>query len=86
MNNYESFGSNIADAHKGAQTGASGGKTGAGGNTDYLDKGLNDVEQKYGGKYYDADKVKPANKKITDKVKDKFHTMTGHNMPGSGDH
>ncbi|KAL4866742.1 hypothetical protein BDV12DRAFT_130262 [Aspergillus spectabilis] len=78
MNNFAQFGSNIADKQKeGGQTGASGGQT------DYLDKGLNSAEQKYGGKYYDSEKVKPANKKATDKIKDKFHDMTGHKLPGT---
>ncbi|KAL2855376.1 hypothetical protein BJY01DRAFT_243339 [Aspergillus pseudoustus] len=74
MNNFEQFGSNVADKQKGeSQTGASGGQA------DYLDKGLNSAEQRVGGQYYDADKVKGPNKKVTDKIKDKFHSMTGHN-------
>ncbi|KAL4762404.1 uncharacterized protein BDW70DRAFT_158731 [Aspergillus foveolatus] len=77
MNNFAQFGSHLSDQHQGQQTGASGGKTGSAGQTDYIDKGLNDAEQKYGGKYYDAEKVKPANK-IGDKVKGKFHDMTGY--------
>ncbi|KAL4915819.1 hypothetical protein BDW62DRAFT_118620 [Aspergillus aurantiobrunneus] len=84
MNNFQEFGSNLANQAKGGQqTGASGGETSSAGQTDYLDKGLNSAEQKVGGQYYDAEKVKPANKKITDKVKDKFHSMTGHNLPGT---
>ncbi|KAL4748194.1 hypothetical protein BDW72DRAFT_159363 [Aspergillus terricola var. indicus] len=83
MNNFAQFGSHLSDQHQGQQTGASGGRTGSAGQTDYLDKGLNDAEQKYGGKYYDSEKVKPVNKKIGDKVKGKFHDMTGHNMPGA---
>jgi hypothetical protein len=94
MNNFAQFGSHLSDQHQGQQTGASGGRTGSAGQTDYLDKGiwsqtnikgrwlmnagLNDAEQKYGGKYYDAEKVKPVNKKIGDKVKGKFHDMTGY--------
>ncbi|KAL3466124.1 hypothetical protein BJX64DRAFT_284705 [Aspergillus heterothallicus] len=78
MNNFEQSGSNLADKQKnGGQTGSSGGQT------DYLDKGLNTAEQRVGGQYYDAERMKEPNKKITDKVKDKFHSMTGHNVPGS---
>lgn len=40
--------------------------------------GLNQVEQKYGGEYYDAEKMKAPNKKVTDTVKDKFHEATGY--------
>lgn len=45
--------------------------------------GLNQVEQKYGGEYYDAEKMKEPNKKITDTVKDKFHEATGYISPCS---
>lgn len=40
--------------------------------------GLNQAEQRAGGQYYDADKMKGPNKKITDKIKDKFHETTGY--------
>ncbi|KAJ0423602.1 hypothetical protein BJY00DRAFT_309842 [Aspergillus carlsbadensis] len=78
MNNFSEFGSNLADKQAGGgQTGSSGGQT------DYLDKGLNSAEERVGGQYYDENKMKNPNKKVTDKVKDKFHSMTGHNMPGT---
>lgn len=40
--------------------------------------GLNQAEQRAGGEHYDAEKMKGPNKKITDKVKDKFHETTGY--------
>lgn len=40
--------------------------------------GLNQAEQKAGGKYYDQDKVKGVNKTVGDKVKDKFQEVTGY--------
>ncbi|KAL4814673.1 hypothetical protein BDW67DRAFT_165395 [Aspergillus spinulosporus] len=83
MKKFTQFGSHLSEQHQDQQTGASGGKNGSAGQTDYLDKGLNDAEQKYGGKYYNAEKVKPVNKKIGDKVKSKFHDITGHNLPGT---
>ncbi|OJJ60444.1 hypothetical protein ASPSYDRAFT_87029 [Aspergillus sydowii CBS 593.65] len=75
--NFEKAGANPANQGKGGQTG------GGGGQADYLDKGLNQAEQRAGGQYYDADKMKGPNKKITDKIKDKFHETTGHNLPGT---
>ncbi|KAL2814153.1 hypothetical protein BJX63DRAFT_431556 [Aspergillus granulosus] len=77
MNNFEPIGDNLANKQKtGGQTDSSGGQT------DYLDKGLNAAEQRIGGQYYDADKMKEPNKKFTDKFKDKFHSLTGHHLPG----
>ncbi|KAL5333529.1 hypothetical protein BJX70DRAFT_380738 [Aspergillus crustosus] len=86
MNNLSEMGSKIAKEQMQGAKGGQGGEAGAGGSggqSDYLDKGLNSAEQKYGGKYYDAEKVKPANKKATDKIKEKFHSVTGHNLPGT---
>jgi hypothetical protein len=40
MNNFAQFGSHLSDQHQGQQTGASGGRTGSTGQTDYLDKGI----------------------------------------------
>ncbi|KAI9367885.1 hypothetical protein BJX61DRAFT_547056 [Aspergillus egyptiacus] len=76
MNNFSRF-ANSQDKEPGSQTGESGGQT------DYLDKGLNDAEKKYGGKYYDEEKVKGPNKKVSDRIKSKFHDLTGHDLPGS---
>ncbi|KAL4784788.1 hypothetical protein BJX76DRAFT_356773 [Aspergillus varians] len=79
MDNLKNIG-NLAGGGKQAdqgQTGASGGQA------DYLDKGLNSAEKKYGGKYYDEEKMKGTNKKVTDTVKDKFQEVTGHKLPGT---
>ncbi|BCS21972.1 uncharacterized protein APUU_30197S [Aspergillus puulaauensis] len=78
--NFGKAGANLMNQAKGGgHTGGGGG----GGQADYLDKGLNQAEQRVGGEHYDAEKMKGPNKKITDKVKDKFHETTGHNLPGT---
>ncbi|KAL3482178.1 hypothetical protein BJX99DRAFT_252894 [Aspergillus californicus] len=71
MNNFEQFGSNLANKEGEGQTGASGG------NTDYVNKGLNEGEKRVGGQYYDEKKMEGPNKKASEKIKDKFHQMTG---------
>ncbi|KAL2852559.1 hypothetical protein BJX68DRAFT_265450 [Aspergillus pseudodeflectus] len=78
MNKFAHLGSNFGHKQEnGGQTGSSGGQT------DYLDKGLNNAEQRVGGQHYDEEKMKKPNKKVTDKIKDVFHGKTGHNMPGT---
>ncbi|KAL2867335.1 uncharacterized protein BJX67DRAFT_381049 [Aspergillus lucknowensis] len=72
------------DKAKGGGGEADGGQAGtSGGQGDFLDKGLQNAEQRVAGKYYDEEKMKGANKKITDKIKDKFQSITGHKLPGT---
>ncbi|KAJ5538775.1 uncharacterized protein N7503_006720 [Penicillium pulvis] len=53
----------------------------AAGNEDYLDKGLDSVEKKYGGGKVDPAKMRSTNEKITDTVREKFEGATGKNVP-----
>ncbi|KAI9700316.1 MAG: hypothetical protein M1836_002331 [Candelina mexicana] len=49
---------------------------------DYLDKGLDAVEKKYGGaKFQDPNKNRAMNEKITDKIRYFFEKMTGKKVP-----
>ncbi|KAL1301640.1 hypothetical protein AAFC00_005863 [Neodothiora populina] len=49
------------------------------GQEDYLDKGLDAVEKKYGGK--DPSAMRSTNEKITDKARGLFEKATGKNVP-----
>ncbi|KAJ5909431.1 hypothetical protein N7504_004074 [Penicillium tannophilum] len=53
----------------------------AAGNEDYLDKGLDSVEKKYGGGKVDPAKMRSTNEKITDTAREKFEGATGKNIP-----
>ncbi|KAI9712877.1 MAG: hypothetical protein M1812_006746 [Candelaria pacifica] len=49
---------------------------------DYLDKGLDSIEKKYGGaKFQDPNKNRAMNEKITDKIRSVFEKMTGKKVP-----
>jgi len=51
---------------------------------DYLDKGLDKVEQMFGkksGHQVDPNKMRSTNEKITDKIRDTFEKTTGKNVP-----
>ncbi|KAL4809881.1 hypothetical protein BDV18DRAFT_129802 [Aspergillus unguis] len=80
MNNITDAASKFSGGQQGGQAGSGGG---AAGGQDYLDKGLNNAEQRVGGQYYDEEKMKGTNKKVTDKVKDLFQEKTGHKLPGT---
>ncbi|KAL2825037.1 hypothetical protein BDW59DRAFT_146740 [Aspergillus cavernicola] len=75
--------SNIVNSQKGGGQAGGGGGGASGGQSDFLNKGLNDAEKKVGGQYYDEKKMEGTNKKVTDKVKDKFQNVTGHKLPGT---
>lgn len=53
-----------------------------GDNRDYLDKGLDAVEKKFGGKRFQdpnaAQKNRAMNEKITDKIRSLFEKATGY--------
>lgn len=53
------------------------------GNEDYLDKGLDAVEKKFGGQYGlgDPAKSRSVNEKITDGARNLFEKATGKNVP-----
>ncbi|KAF2466756.1 uncharacterized protein BDR25DRAFT_236650 [Lindgomyces ingoldianus] len=52
------------------------------GNEDYLDRGLDSVEKKFGGSMgQDANKNRGINEKITDGARDMFEKTTGKNVP-----
>ncbi|OJD34668.1 uncharacterized protein BKCO1_2100075 [Diplodia corticola] len=49
---------------------------------DYLDKGLDAAEKKYGGSMgQDTQKNRAMNEKITDGIRDKFESATGKDVP-----
>jgi len=53
------------------------------GNEDYVDKGLDAVEKKFGGQYGlgDSAKNRSVNEKITDGARNLFEKATGKNVP-----
>ncbi|KAH7378674.1 hypothetical protein BKA66DRAFT_421149 [Pyrenochaeta sp. MPI-SDFR-AT-0127] len=52
------------------------------GQKDYLDKGLDAAEKKYGGSAgQNADKNRAVNEKITDGARNVFEKATGKNVP-----
>ncbi|KAJ5459535.1 uncharacterized protein N7458_001087 [Penicillium daleae] len=53
----------------------------AAGNEDYLDKGLDSAERKFGGGKVDPAKMRSTNEKITDGAREQFEKMTGKNVP-----
>ncbi|EXJ85742.1 hypothetical protein A1O1_06110 [Capronia coronata CBS 617.96] len=48
---------------------------------DYLDKGLDAAEKKFGQGKVDPTKQRSTNEKITDKARDLFEKTTGKNIP-----
>ncbi|KAF2737940.1 hypothetical protein EJ04DRAFT_421793, partial [Polyplosphaeria fusca] len=51
-------------------------------NEDYVDKGLNAAEKKFGGAWgQDAHKNRAVNEKITDGARDMFEKATGKKVP-----
>jgi len=60
----------------GPQTGATGT-----GQEDYLDKGVDALEKKFGQGKVDPAKERGVNEKVTDFARDKFEKMTGKNVP-----
>ncbi|KAL1630913.1 hypothetical protein SLS56_004726 [Neofusicoccum ribis] len=51
-------------------------------NEDYLDKGLDATEKKYGGSMgQNTEKNRAMNEKITDTAREKFESLTGKNVP-----
>ncbi|MCJ1326074.1 hypothetical protein MMC10_002738 [Thelotrema lepadinum] len=62
----------------GQTTGTTGGNPGQ---EDYLDKGLDGVETKFGGGKIDPAKQRGMNEKITDFARDKFEKSTGKDVP-----
>ncbi|KAL8951397.1 MAG: hypothetical protein Q9222_002618 [Ikaeria aurantiellina] len=54
---------------------------GGGGQEDYLDKGLDSVEKKFGGGKIDPEKQRGMNEKATDFARDKFEKTTGKDVP-----
>ncbi|CAF9935128.1 MAG: hypothetical protein ALECFALPRED_006310 [Alectoria fallacina] len=53
----------------------------AGGQEDYLDKGLDAVEKKFGQGKIDPQKERGVNEKITDKARGMFEKATGKHVP-----
>ncbi|KAE8381534.1 hypothetical protein BDV26DRAFT_255351 [Aspergillus bertholletiae] len=60
-----------------------GGGAGAGQNEDYVDKGLDSLETKYGHGKVDPHnaKVRQTNERITDSARNKFESVTGKHVP-----
>lgn len=50
---------------------------------DYVDKGLDSLEKKFGGGKIDpnSSKMRSTNEKITDGAREKFESMTGKKVP-----
>ncbi|MCJ1256708.1 hypothetical protein MMC24_004532 [Lignoscripta atroalba] len=53
----------------------------AGGSEDYVDKGLDAAEKKFGGGKVDPAKQRGMNEKITDKATGMFEKATGKDVP-----
>ncbi|KAL2057690.1 hypothetical protein ABVK25_002074 [Lepraria finkii] len=51
------------------------------GQEDYLDKGLDAVEKKFGQGKVDPTKERGVNEKVTDKARGMFEKMTGKHVP-----
>ncbi|CAG7988655.1 unnamed protein product [Penicillium olsonii] len=59
----------------------SGSNSGAQGQEDYVDKGLDAVEKKFGGGKVDPAKMRSTNEKITDAGREQFEKATGKKVP-----
>lgn len=55
--------------------------TGGQGQEDYLDKGLDAAEKKFGGGKIDPEQKRGLNEKITDKARGMFEKATGKDVP-----
>jgi len=53
----------------------------AGQQEDYLDKGLDAAEKRFGQGKVDPAKQRSTNEKVTDKARDMFEKATGKNVP-----
>ncbi|MCJ1485602.1 hypothetical protein MMC06_005777 [Schaereria dolodes] len=53
----------------------------AGGQEDYLDKGVDAAEKKFGGGKIDPQKERGVNEKVTDQARGMFEKVTGKNVP-----
>ncbi|KAF6219218.1 hypothetical protein HO133_005043 [Letharia lupina] len=53
----------------------------AGGQEDYLDKGLDAAEKKFGQGKVDPQKERGVNEKVTDKARGMFEKATGKHVP-----
>ncbi|KAJ5561246.1 hypothetical protein N7535_004287 [Penicillium sp. DV-2018c] len=70
-------------AHKlgGHKDSGSGSGSGSQGKEDYVDKGLNSAEKKFGGGKVDPEKMRSTNEKITDAGRGQFEKATGKDVP-----
>ncbi|KAJ5861896.1 uncharacterized protein N7529_009206 [Penicillium soppii] len=57
------------------------GSNSAGGQEDYVDKGLDSLERKFGGGKVDPAKMRSTNEKITDTGREQFEKATGKKVP-----
>ncbi|KAJ5593925.1 uncharacterized protein N7459_000133 [Penicillium hispanicum] len=57
------------------------GSSAGGQQQDYLDKGLEAVEKKFGGGKIDPAKMRSTNEKITDGAREQFEKATGKKVP-----
>jgi len=55
--------------------------SGSGQNEDYLDKGLDYAEKKFGQGKVDPNKMRSTNEKITDYARNMFQKVTGKDVP-----
>ncbi|KAJ5572415.1 hypothetical protein N7450_009399 [Penicillium hetheringtonii] len=67
----------------GSKKESSSGSSGSAGQEDYLDKGLDALESKFGGGKVDphSDKMRQTNEKITDGAREQFEKSTGKHVP-----
>ncbi|KAJ5135004.1 uncharacterized protein N7515_004282 [Penicillium bovifimosum] len=66
--------------HKSSGSG-DGAASGSQGQEDYVDKGLNTAEKKFGGGKVDPEKMRSTNEKVTDTGREQFEKATGKNVP-----
>ncbi|KAL8708789.1 MAG: hypothetical protein Q9220_006350 [cf. Caloplaca sp. 1 TL-2023] len=75
MDKLKDMAGKAAGGSSGEQKPAQGG---GGGQEDYLDKGLDSAEKKFGGGKIDPEKQRAMNEKGTDFARDKFEKTTGY--------
>ncbi|PLB53528.1 hypothetical protein P170DRAFT_131759 [Aspergillus steynii IBT 23096] len=83
MDKLSGLASKLGGKHKDESKGSgeAGGSGGSNDQKDYLDKGLDSVERKFGGGKIDPDKMRDTNEKITDTAREKFEGATGKKVP-----
>ncbi|CAK49045.1 hypothetical protein CBS63078_6065 [Aspergillus niger] len=81
MDKLSGLASKLGGGNKSGGDAQGSGSSGNQGQEDYLDKGLDSVEQKFGGGKIDPQKMRSTNEKITDTARNQFESATGKKVP-----